>query len=260
MDELRDQIVIVSGIGPGLGRSIALACGAAGARVVVVARTAARVEELAGELQRDGVDALGVVADITDDSARASLVAATLDRFGRVDGLVNNAFVMGPMARADTIAPDDWRAVFEVNVVATVALTNECARSMATRQRGAVVMIGSQAARRGAARRGPYAASKAALLTASQVLASELGPVGVRVNTVVPGQIWGESLESHYASIAARRGVPFEEVVGQVTRDIPLGRITRPEEIAAAVVFLLSDRAAAITGQSLDVNGGNWFA
>lgn len=260
MRELQDQVVIVSGIGPGLGRSIALACGAAGARVVVSARTAARVEALAAELQHGGVEALGVVADITDAAARTALVARALDRFGRLDGLVNNAFVMGPMARADAIGPDDWRAVFEVNVIATVALTDECARAMATRQRGAVVMIGSQAARRGAARRGPYAASKAALLTASQVLASELGPSGVRVNSVVPGQIWGESLETHYASIAARRGVPLEDVVGQVTRDIPLGRITRPEEIAEAVVFLLSDRASAITGQSLDVNGGNWFA
>jgi NAD(P)-dependent dehydrogenase (short-subunit alcohol dehydrogenase family) len=260
MGELQDKVIVVSGIGPGLGRSIALACGAAGARLIVAARTPARVDALVDELTAAGATAHGVVADITDDEARVALVARALDAHGRLDGLVNNAFVMGPMASADTLRPDDWRAVFEVNVVGTVALSSACATAMAASGGGSIVMINSQAARRGAARRGPYAASKAALLAAAQVLATELGAAGVRVNSVVPGQIWGESLENHYASIAARRGVALDEVVAQVTRDIPLGRITRPEEIAEAVVFLLGDRAAAITGQSLDVNGGNWFS
>lgn len=260
MAELGGKVVVVSGIGPGLGRSIASACAEAGAAVVVSARTAARVDALVDELRATGAEALGVVADITDHEARTALVAQSLARFGRVDGLVNNAFAMGPMAAHDELTPDDWRQVLEVNVVATVALTSAFAESMRAAGRGAVVMINSQAARRGAARRGPYAASKAALLAAAQVLATELGPAGVRVNSVVPGQIWGDALEAHYRRIAARRGVPVDDVVAQVAKDIPLGRITRPEEIAATVVFLLSDRASAVTGQSLDVNGGNWFA
>jgi NAD(P)-dependent dehydrogenase (short-subunit alcohol dehydrogenase family) len=121
-------------------------------------------------------------------------------------------------------------------------------------------MVGSQAARRPAARRGPYAASKAALLVAAQVLAVELGPAGVRVNTVVPGPIWGEALEQHYAGVAQRRGVPPADVLDEVVADVALRRIAAPEEVAAAVLFLASDRASAITGQTIDVNCGNWFA
>ena len=259
MGELSGKVVIVSGIGPGLGRSIALACARAGASVVVSARNAARVEALAAEVASHGAPALGVVADITDAGARDALVARTLDAFGRVDGLVNNAFVMGPMEPAAAISPEVWREVFEVNVIGTVALSTACAAPMGAAGRGSIVMINSQAARRGAARRGPYAASKAALLSAAQVLATELGPTGVRVNSVVPGQIWGDSLAGHYAGIAERQGSTVDAVLDKVTRDIPLRRITGPDEIAEAVVFLLSDRSSAITGQSLDVNGGNWF-
>jgi NAD(P)-dependent dehydrogenase (short-subunit alcohol dehydrogenase family) len=152
-----------------------------------------------------------------------------------------------------------WREVLEVNVVGTVALSTAFADAMRASGGGSIVMINSQAARRGAARRGPYAASKAALLAAAQVLATELGPDGIRVNSVVPGQIWGDALAAHYDALAQRRGVAVEDVIAQVTRDIPLRRIVGAEEIASAVVFLLSDRSAAITGQALDVNGGNWF-
>ena len=257
--ELAGKVVVVSGIGPGLGRAIALACADAGAQVVVAARTEQRVAELAEELRARGTPARGVVADITEASDRSALVATTLDEFGRVDALVNNAFVMGPMARADATEPEQWRAVFEVNVIGTVMLSTAFADAMRTTGGGSIVMINSQAARRGAARRGPYAASKAALLVAAQVLATEFGPEGIRVNSVVPGQIWGGALEAHYEALAERRGIAIADVIAQVTRDIPLRQITRAEEIASAVVFLLSDRSAAITGQSLDVNGGNWF-
>jgi NAD(P)-dependent dehydrogenase (short-subunit alcohol dehydrogenase family) len=260
MGDLDGKVVIVSGIGPGLGRSIALACAGAGAAVVVAARTAARVDELTAELHGIGAEAAGVVADITDERDREAIVEATLRAFGRIDGLVNNAFVMGPMEPSAAIAPADWRAVFEVNVIGTVALSTACAPHLAASGGGSIVMINSQAARRAAARRGPYAASKAALLVAAQVLATELGPQGVRVNSVVPGQIWGDSLAEHYAAIASRRGVAVDDVVAQVTRDMALRRISRPDEIAEAVVFFLSARSAAITGQSLDVNAGNWFA
>ena len=257
--ELAGQVVVVSGIGPGLGQAIAHSCAASGAQLVVAARTKARVAALTDELRAQGARALGVVADIADADARTALVATTVAEFGRVDALVNNAFVMGPMARADAITPDEWREVFEVNVIGTVALSNAFAEAMRSTGGGSIVMINSQAARRGAARRAPYAASKAALLVAAQVLASELGPQRIRVNSVVPGQIWGDALAAHYDAMAERRGVPVDEVIAQVTRDIPLRRIIGAEEIASAVVFLLSDRSAAITGQSLDVNGGNWF-
>jgi NAD(P)-dependent dehydrogenase (short-subunit alcohol dehydrogenase family) len=261
--DLDERVVIVAGIGPGLGRSTALACAQAGARVVVSARTTATVDALVGELQslhptRSPV-AVGVVGDVCVPADRQSLIDRALRAFGRIDGLVNNAFAMGPMEAIARVSSDAWRAVFEVNVFATIALSSEVAPHMIAGGGGAIVMINSQAARRAAVRRGPYAASKAALLVAAQVLAAELGPDGVRVNSVVPGQIWGESLAAHYEGVAQRRGVDAAEVLAQVTREIPLRRISTADEIAEAVVFLLSARASAITGQSLDVNAGNWF-
>ena len=259
MAHLTDKVVVVSGIGSGLGRAIARACADAGPHLVVAARTATRVDELVSELRAGGAEAVGLTADITDAEQRAALVERTILAFGRVDTLVNNAFVMGPMAAADALTPADWRAVFEVNVIGTVALSTAFAPHLAAEGGGSIVMINSQAARHGAARRGPYAASKAALLTVAQVLASELGPIGVRVNSVVPGQIWGRSLEAHYTASAQRHGVSLTDVLARATRDVPLGRITTAEEVADAVVFLASDRSKAITGQALDVNGGSWF-
>lgn len=252
------RVVVVSGVGPNLGATLGRDFAAAGAHVVLGARDAARLDALAAELRAAGRECTTVVADITVEADRARLVDAAVAA-GGPHVLVNNAFSMGPMEKADALRPDDWRATFEVNVVGTVALSVAAAAPMARQGGGAIVMVGSQAARRGAARRGPYAASKAALLAAAQVLATELGPDGVRVNTVVPGQIWGDDLEHYYASIAERRGVTFDDVVDEVTRSIPLRRISRAAEVSAAVLFLASDAASAITGQALDVNGGNWF-
>jgi NAD(P)-dependent dehydrogenase (short-subunit alcohol dehydrogenase family) len=252
-------VAIVSGVGPGLGRAIALGLAETGARVMLVARRDASLEPVAEELESLGAEAIAVKADITVAADRARIVARAIEEWGALDVLVNNAFSMGPMAPAFDITDDEWRAVLEVNLIGTVGLSVEAARWMGEHGGGSIVMVNSQAARRGAARRGPYAASKAALLAAAQVLATELGPSGIRVNSVVPGQIWGEALEGHYAGIAERRGVPVDEVISGVVRDIPLRRIPSAEEIAAAVVFLASDAASAITGQALDVNAGNWF-
>jgi NAD(P)-dependent dehydrogenase (short-subunit alcohol dehydrogenase family) len=256
---VKGRVAIVSGVGPGLGRVIARGLADAGARVVLAARSDASLDPVVAELTACGTEAIAVKADITVADDRARIVARAIAEWGALDVLVNNAFSMGPMAPATEITDDEWRAVLEVNVIGTVGLSVEAARWMGEHGGGAIVMVNSQAARRGAARRGPYAASKAALLVAANVLATELGPQGIRVNSVVPGQIWGDALEGHYEGIAARRGTTVDEVMQGVVRDIPLRRIPSAEEIAAAVVFLASDAASAITGQSLDVNAGNWF-
>jgi len=121
------------------------------------------------------------------------------------------------------------------------------------------VFVGSQIVRRVFAGRGPYASSKAALLTASHVLARELGPYDIRVNTVVPGRMWGPSLQSGIGRLAASRGLTVEEQKQKMLDDVSLPRLATDEECARAVLFLLSDMAAAMTGQSIDVNAGETF-
>ncbi len=257
---LEGRVVVVAGAGPGLGRSVALACARHGARVVLAARRREALDAIANEIGATGAAAHAVTVDLTTAEGPARLVAAAAERFARLDALVYNAFTMGPMATAGECEPADWREPFEVNVVAAVQTTMAAAPMLASAPSGgAVVMVNSQAARRSEPRRGPYAASKAALLSAARTLAGELGPQGIRVNSVVPGHIWGESLEAYFQQLAQQRASTPEQVYESVARQTALRRIPTADEIADAVVFLLSSMAGAITGQSLDVNAGNWF-
>jgi NAD(P)-dependent dehydrogenase (short-subunit alcohol dehydrogenase family) len=253
------RIAIVSGIGPGLGRSIALGLARDGATVVLAARNQARLEEVAAEVRTIGGEALCVATDLMVADDRARLIERTVGEYGRIDVLVNNAFSMGPMTPMLETGVEPWREAFEVNVFGTIDLTLAAVRVMQSQGGGAIVMINSQAIRRTAPRRGAYAASKSALLAATNVLANEVGPLGIRINTVVPGQIWADQLRSFYEDVAQRRGVDVQTVVDGVSRDMALRRIPTADEIAEAVIYLASERASAITGQSLDVNGGNWF-
>ncbi|MEO8698088.1 MAG: SDR family oxidoreductase [Acidimicrobiales bacterium] len=253
------RIAIVSGIGPGLGRSIALGLARDGATVVLAARNGDRLEEVAAEVRALGGEALPVVTDLTAADDRTRLIERTVDAYGRIDVLVNNAFAMGPMTPMLETGVEPWREAFEVNVFGTMDLTLGVVRAMVEQGGGAIVMISSQAIRRTAPRRGAYAASKSALLAATNVLANEVGPMGIRINSVVPGQIWADQLRTFYEEIATRRGVEVQSVVDGVARDMALRRIPLADEIADAVVYLASERASAITGQALDVNGGNWF-
>jgi NAD(P)-dependent dehydrogenase (short-subunit alcohol dehydrogenase family) len=144
-------------------------------------------------------------------------------------------------------------------VIGTLHVTLAAVPHLAAAPDGSVVMINSQAARRSQARRGPYSASKAALLSAARTLAAELGRDGIRVNSVVPGQIWGPPLERFYEEVAARKGQTPEEVYRTAAKEMALGRIPTSDEVADAVVFFASPLSRSVTGQSLDVNGGNWF-
>jgi NAD(P)-dependent dehydrogenase (short-subunit alcohol dehydrogenase family) len=257
--DLTGRVSIISGIGPGLGRELALSFARAGSEVVIGARTQANLDELEVELAKEGFACLSVRTDITDAAACQHLVDATLERHGKLDVLVNNAFALGPWKAMLDSDLDEWRDALEVNVIGTMRLSLAAVRAMEPRGGGAIVMINSQAMRRSAPLRGSYAASKAALLSATQTLANEVGRLGIRVNSVVPGHIWGPALEGYFAERAAKKGVDPEAFYDEVAKDLALRRIPTGAEVAAAAVFLASDAASAITGQALDVNGGNWF-
>lgn len=257
--ELAGKVAIVSGVGPGLGREVAERFAAEGAAVVLAARNTELLDEVQAVIDKAGGHAMVVPTDITDAEQSARLLEATITTHGRVDVLVNNAFAFGKRDLLTEIDMDEWRLPLEVNLIGTMRLSIATATQMRDQGGGSIVMVNSQAMRRNEARRGPYSASKAALLSASQTLAGEFGRYNVRVNSVVPAQIWGEMLEKHYAGMAERKGITPEEVYEQTARGIPLRRIVTAAEVAEAVLFFASDRASAITGQSLDVNGGSWF-
>jgi NAD(P)-dependent dehydrogenase (short-subunit alcohol dehydrogenase family) len=254
---LRGKVILISGIGPGLGRSLAVRSARAGADVVLAARTEARLAEVAKEVTDCGRRAVTVAADVTDESSARRLVETALEAFGRVDGLVNNAFAMPPMVDLGDVDLDALRQSFETNVFAALRLTRLLAPALAE-SRGSVVMVNSAVLRHSRQPYGPYKLAKTALLSLAQSLASELGPTGVRVNSVAPGWIWADTLKWYFGYLAEQRGVTADDVYKETAAPIDLRRLPEPDEIADAVSFLLSDLARAVTGQCLDVNCGEY--
>lgn len=251
------RVAVVSGVGPGMGRDIALTLARHGADVVLAARRTRTMQEVAGEVTALGRRASCVAADVTDEGACARVAARALDEFGRIDILVNNAF-----AEEDWSAPFEgfsssrWRPAFEVNLFGTLNMTRAVVEVMKAQRAGSIVMISSLSIREVNPVLGGYCASKGALTTATHVLAKELAPYNIRVNQVAPGHIWGRSLARYFEFLASRRGISPEEVYEEVAAGNALGRIPTSEEIARVVLFFASDRSSAITGQTLDVNCG----
>ena len=257
MDLLRGKVVVVSGVGPGLGRAIAVRCARAGADVVLAARTESRLAEVAKEIAELGRRALCVPTDITDDDSAEHLLATTLDGFGRADALVHNAFAFPPMLNLLDTELDAIRSSLETNVLGALRLTRLFASALDAAD-GSVVMINSAVLHHSRRTFGAYKMAKTALLSIARSLATELGPRGIRVNSVAPGYIWADALKWYFAYLAEQRGVPAEAVHAETAATTDLRRLPEPDEIADTVVFLASDLASAITGQCIDVNCGEY--
>jgi NAD(P)-dependent dehydrogenase (short-subunit alcohol dehydrogenase family) len=256
---LKDRVVIVSGIGPGMGRDISLACARQGADVVLAARGADKLDAVGDEVRACGRRALCVPTDIANADDCRRLAAAAMAELGRIDVLVNNAFKGGlepPMAEANV---DLWRQIFAVNVFGSLQLTQSVIPQMRAQGGGSIVFINSMSMRIIEAKFGGYAASKGALMIAAQTLAKELGRDKIRVNSVVPGYIWGPALQAYFKLLAQQQGTTPDAVYAEIAARTALNHIPTSEEIADAVVFFASDLSRAITGQALDVNGGHFF-
>ena len=244
---LTDKVAIVTGGSRGIGRSIALAFAAEGCRVAICARGEERLRETEAELRATGVDALAVVADVTVPADIERLVAETVERFGRLDCLVNNA---GTRSREDT--DEVWNATYESNVLAAARATRAVVLHMRDGARGAGGSIVHIASIFGRESGGPiaYNAVKAAMIAHAKAMALELAP-DIRVNSVAPGSVafpggsWGRRLEDDPEGMRVF-----------VEDNIPMGRFGTPEEIAAVVVFLCSERASWVTGACINVDGG----
>jgi NAD(P)-dependent dehydrogenase (short-subunit alcohol dehydrogenase family) len=255
---LEGKTVVVSGVGPGLGREIAAAAVRDGANVVLGARTRSNLERTAEEIDPSGTRVAWQVTDITDPAHCEGLAARATDRFGRIDALVNCAAldaVFGGLEQADW---EDWRQAVEINLFGTMRMTQAVIPRLKERG-GSIVFIGSQAMYWCQVPQTAYAASKAALVGAVAHLAKELGPYRIRVNTVVPSWMWGPPVEGYVKSTAKAQGVDPETIVGGITAQMPLGEIPSDGDVAEVVVFFASDRARMITGQALLVNAGEYI-
>jgi NAD(P)-dependent dehydrogenase (short-subunit alcohol dehydrogenase family) len=256
-DVLEGKIVVVAGVGPGLGRSIAIQSAKAGADVVLAARTESRLDDVADEIKQLGRRTLKVGTDINDEESAQNLVDVTLAEFGRLDALVNNAFAIPPLGELQTVDFEQVRAGFETNVLGALRLTRLFAPALAA-STGNVVMINSSVLRHSSLPYGAYKMAKSALLALAQALATELGPQGIRVNSVAPGYIWADTLQNYFAYLAKKRGVDAQVVYDETAANMDLRRLPDPDAIADAVVFMASPMARDISGHCLDVNCGEF--
>ena len=253
--ELADQVVVVTGAGDGIGAEIARQLGAAGATVVVTDIDRERAEIVAKEVSTAGGAAHAARLDVTDRAAIGAVLDETVVRYGRLTTLVANAGVSS-MHRFEDIPPAEWDRNLAVNTTAVFASGQEAVRRL-VRPGGAIVNIASMAAKQG---RVPYlahyVASKFAVVGLTQAMAYELGPVGIRVNSVCPGFVATAMQERELRWEAELAGSTPDQVRDGWVADTPLGRLEEPADVARAVVFLCSPAASFITGEALAVNGG----
>jgi NAD(P)-dependent dehydrogenase (short-subunit alcohol dehydrogenase family) len=257
MSLLQGRTVVVSGVGAGLGHQVAAAVVRDGGNAVLGARTEANLAKSAAELDPDGAHTAYRATDITDEAQCEALAALAVERFGRIDAVIHVAAwdsYFGGLEDADFAT---WHSVIDVNLLGTLRMTRACLPALKTCG-GSVVFIGTQSsvAAPSQVRQAAYAASKGALTSAMYSLARELGPYRIRVNTVLPGWMWGPPVEAYVQFTAHTEGVPETEVKQRLSDRMALPELATDGDVANAAAFLTSDRSRAITGQSLLVNAG----
>lgn len=246
---LADRVVLVTGSSRGIGAEVAVKAAVAGARVAVHSRggadageaTLARIRNLGGEAE-------AFAADVGVGSEAEALVGRVLERFGRIDSLVNNAGLtqVGPFLEMD---PAEWDAVIATDLSAAFHTCRAALPSMVARGSGTIVNVASRLGQMGIAETAAYSAAKAGLIGLTRSLAREFGPSGIRINAVAPGVTITEMTTDLVDSDEGRRRL----------RDMALGRFGRADEVAEAVIFLLSDAASLFAGQTLNPNAGGYM-
>jgi len=247
--QLKDKVAVVTGAGSerGIGRAIALNLAKEGSNVVVVDINSEGIQKVAQEVENIGTQALAVKVDVTQPEEVFQMAKKIIQRFGKIDILVNNAGITQSKTLVD-MSIEDWDRIIDVNLKGTFLCTKAVLPQMIEQREGKIVCISSVSAKRGGGIFGGvhYSSAKAGVLGFVKALAREVAQYNINVNAVAPGLV--------DTDITGGRMTP--ERKKEVVSLIPKGRIASPEEIAKAVVFLLSDWASYITGATLDVNGG----
>jgi 3-oxoacyl-[acyl-carrier protein] reductase len=252
---LRDRACILTGASGGIGRAVAKMLAAEGASVLLLGRRPQPLQELAADLSGAG-EALAL--DVTDPDAGERAVQACLERFGRLDVLINNAGTSA-VRRLDELTDEEWQAQWELHVMAPMRLMRSAVPAMAQRSWGRVVNVSSSSGKRPSGTNVAYAVTKAAVLSLSRAYADAHAADGVLVNAVTPGPVADELwlAAGGLADQQARaHGITREQVLESVARRTPIGRLASAEEIAAVIVFLCSEAAANVAGAAWSVDGG----
>jgi len=248
MFSLKDKVALVTGASQGIGWDIAQALVVAGAKVAVAARTEEKLALLVGEIAAAGGEALAVKMDVADAEQVKAGFKEVIEKFGRLDILVNNAAITRD-GLAVRMKPDDWDAVMRTNLTGAHLCIQQALGTMMRARAGRIINVSSVVAQMGNAGQANYVAAKAGLIGLTKAIAMEIASRNITVNAVAPGFI-----ETPMTDVLSDK--VKEELKGR----IPLGRLGVPRDVAASIVFLASDEAAYITGHVLDINGGMYLA
>jgi NAD(P)-dependent dehydrogenase (short-subunit alcohol dehydrogenase family) len=256
---LDNKVVVISGVGPALGTTLARRCAEEGADLVLAARTVERLEDVAKQVAEFGRRAVSVGTDITDEGQVNNLVEESLKAYGRVDVLINNAFRVPSMRPFANTTFEHMKDAMELTVFGALRMVQGFTPALAE-AKGSIVNVNSMVVRHSQAKYGAYKMAKSALLAMSQTLATELGEQGIRVNSVLPGYIWGGTLQGYFEHQAKKYGTSVDDIYNAAAVNSDLKRLPTEDEVASAILFMASDLSTGITGQALDVNCGEFKA
>jgi 3-oxoacyl-[acyl-carrier protein] reductase len=258
---LNGKVILVTGASKGIGKAIAEAFAAEGSKIALNARTSPDLEELVATLQRKGAEALAAPADVTNRQAVQEMVERIVSRFGTIDVLVNNAGGIGSFASFEELTDADWQGLFDLNVFSVVRVTRAVLPYMKRHKHGKIINIASESGTQPDPEMPHYNASKAAIINLSKSMSKAFAKDGILVNTVSPAFIRTPLVDEMLAAQAKATGIEVAAAEAQflaVKRPhIELHRAGRPEEVAAACVFLASQAASFITGTNVRVDGGS---
>ncbi len=274
MGEFDGKTVIIIGVGRprGIGRASALRFAQGGATLVLadLGVSDSHVGEIDGvppdldavvqEVTAAGAEAIAVPTDVSDEAGVEQLIAAAVERFGRVDAMVANAAIFAGKGDPLEVPHEAFMRVLSVNLAGVFLSARIAAKQMKKQGAGgSIVTVGSRASRRGSADTAAYSSSKFGVIGLTQSLAMALAGDGIRVNCVCPGAVDTQMYAGVASALAEREGVDFEAARAKLGDLIPLGRLTTAEDVAKAIVWFAGDETRHITGQSLNVNGGSWM-
>lgn len=252
------KVAVVVGASRGVGLSIVREFAAAGAKLVFCARNQSAIDDLANELTSAGHEALAVAADISRREDCKALIDAAIERFGRIDILINNAAIAGPTKLISDLEPEEWDQVMATNVTSLYNTIHFTTQHMIKQgDGGTIINLGSLTGKRPLEKRTPYATSKMAVVGLTRTVALEMGAHNIRCNVISPGPIAGTRVDEVIAAAASSTGKSEQEVRDGILSWSPLHEMVTNEDVAHMALFLSSDLGKRITGQDINVNAGS---